>query len=642
MNELSTTAIATALGTSRQAVMQRAEAERWLCRGEGRSLRWLPQGLPQDVLARLIGNGYLEPEKPHGHEDAEQSRMARERAFLEARDIDREKAQLRAALIGLYQGSGSRVQDFVVAYNAGRVNPALSGALGPISQATFYRWLQGWEEAGRSLAGLVPRYAERRAVQGSGASLSDLVKGYAEWLYLKPQRPTAGHVYRALAALRDEGRIPELPSYATVLRYLQGLPPTYVAFWREGRSRWSADFNPYIERSMELYRPMDLVTSDHVMIDAVVEYQGRLIRPWLTTVQDFRSGLVLGMCPCPTPSYLSITVSLFLMASRYGKAKILTVDNGKDYRGQFLNGKTMNFQSFTEDGFPEEEEVYAAGAYAACVDEVSFTWVYAGQSKGKHERIHGIWQEYLAKELATYVGSNTRDCPEETKLLWRGAAALERRGKVPTWDEFVRILAAGLDWWNSSWRGTGKGMEGRTPQEVFDELAPEPRTVSRELLELALCRSDKRRVRENGVRVDGVNYWAPELQRYVGRDVLVKRPLAAPETAIICDAKGALLCRAEANYFAETEDTTATIERRKKAAKTNLELVGELSKGRIAPPEGMRSIGEMYRARLPKDDAPLPLAAGAEGDAVSGAATADAEWNARAKDHDFIDFLGQE
>jgi len=642
VTELSTTAIASAMGTSRQAVRQRAETERWLCRGEGRSLRWLPQGLPQDVLARLIGNGFLNPEPPASLEGAEPPRTAQERAFLEARDTDREKAQLRAALIGLYQGSGLNVQAFVAAYNTGRVNPALYAQLGQVSQATFYRWLQGWEEAGGSLAGLVPKYAERRATRGAGASLSELAKGYAEWFYLKPQRPSAGHVYRELEALRDEGRLPELPSYATVLRYLQGLPPTYVAFWREGRSRWANDFNPYIERSMDLYRPLDLVTSDHVMIDAVVEYQGKLIRPWLTTVQDFRSGLVLGMCPCPTPSYLSITVSLFLMASRYGKAKVLTVDNGKDYRGQFLNGKTRVFQAFTEDGFPEEEEVYVAGAYAACVDEVSFTWVYAGQSKGKHERIHGIWQEYLAKELSTYVGSNTRDCPEETKLLWRGAAALERRGKVPSWDEFVRILAAFLDWWNGSWRGAGKGMDGRTPQEVFDELAPEPRPVSRELLELALCRSDKRRVRENGVQVDGVNYWAPELQRYVGRDVLVKRPLAAPETAVICDARGALLCRAEANYFIESEDTAATIERRKRAAKTNLELVGELSKGRITPPEGMRSIGEMYRAHLPKDEEPLPLAVGAESDVILAPPPAEADRRARSMDNDFIDFLGQE
>jgi hypothetical protein len=612
MTELSTIAVAGALGMTRQAVLARASKEGWLYKGEGRALRWLPRSLPAEVIAALIGRGLLEPEVPEPASD--QASAPTEASFLMAREKDRETAQLRATLIGIYRGMELSVADFVIAYDSGRVNPALLQRLGIISQATFYRWLQGWEDAGRCLSGLVPRYAARHAKKEVGASLSDLAKGYAEWFYLKPTRPSIGHVYLQLEGLRDAGRLPEIPSYQTVVRYLNALPPTYKAAWREGKTRWAADYDPYIERDMRLYRPMDLVTSDHVMIDAVVEYQGKLIRPWLTTIQDFRSGLVLGMAPTPSPSYLSITTSLAIMALNFGKAKVLTVDNGKDYRGQFLNGKTMQFQTLNADGFPEEEEIYVAGAYQACVDEVSFTWTYAGQSKGRHERNHGTWQEYLAKELGAYVGSNTHDCPEETKLLWRGAKALEHRGKILTWEAFVLWLAGFLDWWNESWRGKGKGMDGRTPHEVFKDLAPEPRPVSREVLELALCRADKRRVRENGVQVDGVNYWSEELLRYTGTDVLVKRPLAAPDTALVCDIKGSVLCRATANYFAESSDTAATIERRKKSAKTNLELINELSKGRIEPPEGMRSLGEMRKASLGSMSEPLALAAGSESD----------------------------
>lgn len=532
-------------------------------------------------------------------------------AYASARDKDREMAGLRACLISFFLQSGLRKEDFLSAFNAGQVNPALLESLGMISLPTFYRWLAAWEQAGRNLGGLVPRYAMKTPA-GPGASIPELVKGYAEHLYLDPHAPSIGHVHRILQDMERQGIITHAPTYQTLSRFLNGLPPTLVDFWRKGRTKWAANYQSYIERDMELYRPMELVTSDHVMLDFVVEKDGRIFRPWLTTVQDFRSGLILGACPCVTPSYLSITVALFMMASRYGKAGTFTVDNGQDYRCKVLNGQTKTFKSIDANGFPEEEQLFVAGAYSACVDEVSFTWTYSGQSKGKQERFHGIMQEYFSKVMPTYVGSNTVTRPEDSQLLFRAVNKRAKRNDIVPWDEFLTYLSAWLDYWNEEWVGSGKGMEGRTPRQVFEALRGESRPVDPNILELALSRSDKRRVRENGVKVDGVWYWAVELQRFVGTDVLVKRPLADPETAVICDARGSLLCRAQANYFLEGEDLAETIKRRQGAAKSNLQLVRELSKGRVAPPEGKRSILDARRGKREPEE--LPLAAGAEHD----------------------------
>jgi hypothetical protein len=131
--------------------------------------------------------------------------------------------------------------------------------------------------------------------------------------------------------------------------------------------------------------------------------------------------------------------------------------------------------------------------------------------------------------------------------------------------------------------------------------------------------------------------------------VLVRRPLDNPEEALICDVKGAVLCRAEANYFRELPDLSATIERRRRSARMNLELVKGLSTGMVTPPEGMQSILAISRASTIEalnddSDEPLALAAGAEDDAIgrtkakaAGSATIDQD-----KANAFLDFLGKE
>jgi len=632
MRALSTTALASSLGLSRQAVMARARAERWVYSGNGKAVRWKVNHLPADVLKALARTGLFD--RPDALPVEAPTAMQGGKSFTLARDEDRQIAGLRAGLINAYNLSGMRKEDFVAEYNAGRVSGALRDKLGPVTLKTFYRWYAAWEAAGQSLDGLVPRWT-LKSLDGPGASIPEIVKQYAENLYLDQRRPSIGHVHHRLLDLEREGYIAKAPTYQTLARYLNSLPPTLRDYWRLGPTKWANHYQSFIDRDMNLYRPMELVTSDHVMLDFLVEKDGRRFRPWLTTVQDFRSGLILGACPCVTPSWLSITVALSMMALQYGRAEIFTVDNGQDYRCKILNGQTHTFKAIDLNGFDEEEAVYVSGFYQACVDRVSFTWAYSGQSKGKQERTHGIWQEYFSKEMRSYLGSNTTTRPEEAALLFRSINKQAKRNDIPSWEEFVGELAWFLDRWNDEWHSTGKGMDGRAPREVFDALRGELRPVDRDVLELALSKGEKRKVQRNGVRVDGVFFWAKELQRYVGTDVIVKRPLADPETAIICGSRGEVLCRAEADYFKETEDTAETIERRQAAAKSNLELVRGLSSGRVEPPAAKRSI-------LDRSRKPLALAAGGENDPIpdgTGKQTLLAE---RERAHAFIDLLSKD
>jgi hypothetical protein len=365
---------------------------------------------------------------------------------------------------------------------------------------------------------------------------------------------------------------------------------------------------------MSLYHSMDQLVSDHHRFDFLVEREGNMFRPWVTIVQDFRSSKIVGFCPSVYPNSLNIAVSFFMAVSQYGACKVIHLDNGKDYRSEVLNGKTRSMRVLNESGLEAEERVHLAGAYSAFSESVTYARPYHGQSKGRTERTFGIWAERFSREIPTYVGSNTTERPEDAALFWRALNKRAKRNDIYPWDDFVLALTAFIADYNASWHSSGNGMNGQTPNEVFDENRVEMRPVDPDALALALSRSDIRLVRKNGVRIDGVNFWAPELMEYQGREVLVRRPIATPEDALICDIKGAVLCRAKADFFLETGDMEADNAKINKARRETLKMVRERVAGKS--PEVINAKGRVERLleAAPKEsqEVPLALAAGAE------------------------------
>jgi hypothetical protein len=631
MIEPSTTAIAAAMNQSRQAVKQRAEAEGWLYKGGGKSVRWVPRSLPRDVLSALLSHGLIV--------DCSAPEACSERApdglFLAARDKDREVAEMRAALVGTYlmRERTIRLEEFVELYNAGAISQPILARLGDIAASTFYRWLREYKGGGRSPSALVPKYAVGKRAAGPGRSLSELAKDYLEFYWLKDSRPSMRSAWlEAKMALPDE----EI-SYPTAARYLASIPAVVRDYKRYGACRMETSDLPHIVRNMGLYKAMDQLVSDHHCFDFLVEREGQLFRPWITAVQDYRSSKIVGFWPSIYPSSLSISLAFYLAVSRFGACKLIHIDNGKDYRSMVLNGTTRVMRVCNEEGFLEEELVSIQGAYSLFSEHVTFARPYHGASKGRMERTFGTFAGLFSKRMAGYVGSNTTERPEDAALYWRALNKKARRTDVHSWDEYVRELASFIDWFNAEWHGTGAGMEGRTPNEVFTAEASSPRPVSPEILAMAFSRAEGRKVGRNGVRLDGVRYWADELLPYKDQDVIVRRHIAEPEEVLVADSRGAHICRARANWFLETGDLRVDNERLGQTKRKALAMVRAASASAMRPPEGMRSLVQMASAEFPvrpeSEPEPLALAAGAE------TQSRDQE---REKANAFIDFLGNQ
>lgn len=613
MTELSSTAIAKAIGSTRQAVLTRAEKERWLCKGEGKSLRFLPRSLPRDVLMALTTQGIIET----GAEvEPRPDPSTADSALLAGTDKEREKAQFRSALVGLYLHNAEELNvfDFVASYNAGQVSPSLLSKLGTISGPTFYRWIGAYRIGGHNPAALMPKYSVAERKRGGGASLSEIAKHYLEFYWLRDSRPSmrSAWIEARLALPKEE------ISYPTAARYLGGIPAVIRDYKRHGINRMETRDLPYIERNMALYRAMDQLVSDHHCFDFLVEKDGNLFRPWITAVQDFRSSKIVGFWPSVYPSSLSISLAFYLAVSRFGSCKLIHIDNGKDYRSMVLNGGSKALRVLNEEGFLEEELVQIQGAYSLFSERVTFARPYHGASKGRMERTFGTFAQLFSRRMAGYVGSNTVERPEDAALYWRALNKKQRRHDVYTWDGFVRMLASFVDFYNAEWRGEGNGMDGRAPDEVFAATSGAPRPVSPEILALAFSRADTRRVGRNGVTFDGVRYWSDDLLKWKGLDVIVRRRIDDPETVLVSDHRGAHICSATANYFLETGDLAVDNERLNSTKKKGLAMVRDGTVGTFTAPEGSRSLvdfaGRAYPARA---TASLPLAAGAEADGRS-------------------------
>lgn len=528
------------LGTNRKQLLERAREEKWPLVKTAGGVLFVADRLPVSVQMRITAKTIAQK--------GTKELCAAKSGIAAAREKDRDTASWRAALVASFLNSGMRKEEFVAAYNGQKAARGVFAKLGGVSVPTFYRWVKAFKQGGT--AALLPRQSRDKG--GHGASLSEKEKELLKVFWLDSTQPSIYHALRKMLLSCPESRC----TYETARRFLQAIPPTTRDFYRLGKTRWENMYAPYMEQAVAMYGSLDCVVSDHHCLDCVVMYHGRLIRPWLTTFQDYRSGKVLGWCPCVTPSSLSIIVAYYMVCWYYGVPPKVLFDNGKDYRSKVLNGWTVTKKSelpkATAELEDEETEIRFTGIFATLGSDVHFTRTYNGKSKGRQERYFRIIGEYLAKDIGSYVGSDSRSRPEEAQLMFRALNGKAKRTDVPEWEDYVKLCNTMIPYINDTFVSEGKGIRGMTRSEAFERYKTgEFRRVSKEELQAALCSGSVRKCGRNGVTVGGIHYWNDALAQYVGCNVVVRTKLVFDNKALVYTADGRFICECEGDYFYE-------------------------------------------------------------------------------------------
>jgi transposase InsO family protein len=426
-------------------------------------------------------------------------------------------ASLRKQLIDVYSASGLSACNFITAYENGVAVPELREQLGRWGNihtpSNFYKnWLRAYEEHG--LAGLAPQYATRRG--GSGASLDDRAKEIIEALFLDPRKPSMKAVWR------DVEQFGYTPCYSKVERYIKDeIPDVRKILYREGPTAFHNKCEPYIERDYTLYKPMEWVCGDHHNFDFVINYNGKICRPWLTAWIDMRSRKILGWWIDLVPNTLTVIRSFAMLVDAGGLPGNALIDNGKDYKSSWFAGTSWKEQRTKID---KEYLLMADGILQDCGTNAHFATPYRGQSK-PIERFFRTVIETFSKAQDFYTGSNTVDAPEDKQLYWKRINGRDRIEVTYTLEQLRDDFANYVTWFNTAWHHSGDGMDSKTPDDVFYANLEGKREMPLEMRKYVFAVREKRVVQRNGVTLDGINYYNTELVRLIGERVEVRRDI---------------------------------------------------------------------------------------------------------------------
>jgi transposase InsO family protein/transposase len=527
--------IARLISRTKGPIIRRAQLEGWPYRSYtvrgGKERRYHLANLPEDIQTAYAASiktsleelrSRLKPaSKPDKKIDIPRysGRGARTGEVKDMENTPEEYLRIAAArrkVLEAYSASGLTAAQFVTAYNNGVAAPDLRGQLGTFgeisSQSSLYRWLERYEQHG--LSGLAPQYAKRRG--GAGASLDEKAKDLIQALYLDSHKPSIRTVERDIKQFGYD------LNYSIINRYINdGIPLSVKTFYRMGEKAYHDRFDPYITRDYTLFKPMEWGVADHHLFDFVIKHKGRIFRPWLTRFDDMRSRKIAGWHIDIIPNTLTILRALSMAVENCGTFDNLLIDNGKDFKSYWFAGNAWKNRKMKLD---KETCDLIEGVLHDCGTMAHFCIPYRGQSK-PIERAFRTDIELFEKRMETYVGSNTATRPDEAKLYWGRINGRDKIEVELTLEEVRREYAEYAEWFNSEWKHSGQGMDGKTPNQVFEENRGPRKEIPEAMRKYIFTRREKRIVRRNGVTIDGIEYYNPQMVQYIGSEIEVRRDI---------------------------------------------------------------------------------------------------------------------
>ena len=382
-----------------------------------------------------------------------------------------------------------------------------------ITRRTLERWLARYRDQG--LLGLVD-------MRGGGRFFGELISPDAfelfKAMYLTQQRLSVKTCWQNIHFVnKDRGKGWKVPALHFMYRYIKSRIPLGVQILhREGLAAYEAKCAPYVEIDPDSIEPGQVWVGDHSQFNCWIRHRGRWVRPWITCWEDMRSRLIVGYCISTSPNQTTILLAAKRGLEKYGPPDSAKIDNGRDYDSECWTGITKAKRRVLRAGYIDEQIV--AGIYAMMGVGVSFAIKYHPQSK-PIERLFDTLDCQFTKTVPTYCGKDSDRKPDYLNDLLKSEKAISEAYNL---ESFTEIAGQYIEVYNNS-AHTGKGMEGRTPTEVFTSRSSR-RVMTEGVLELLLrVWSGELTVGKNGVRFKNMWFgqYDMELAAHQGKKVRV-------------------------------------------------------------------------------------------------------------------------
>ncbi len=420
--------------------------------------------------------------------------------------------------------------------------------LGEISQSRVWNWRSRYMKHG--LPGLLDKAHRSDMGQSRFFAAHEKAAAVAAALYLDQRKFSIAHIYRELRANSRTLEIPddEFPSRETLRAFLNErkrqlqighfvVTPAMRVMAREGLRAYENKVSPFVRRGYTDVFANQIWCSDHGIRDVLVWNDcfcdfppGVQLRLRLTGIADFRSRKIMGFSFAVEGSSLSIVTAMRGPLMRFGPPERLYVDNGEDYR-----------------------KVGREICPAIGIDP-QFCLPYHGQSK-PIERFWRTLKEDFDVLFQTYTGGKPELRPDVTvvelarhkKLLAMDAPELSG---LPPASYYVGLAVVWMNEFNHHHSHSGEGMDGRTPNEVF-EAYPNPRQkppLTPAQLIFTLAERRKRKISDCSVVFDNRRYIGADdaavarLHDAAGENVIVAYDPNEPWSAAVLTLGNEFLC----------------------------------------------------------------------------------------------------
>jgi putative transposase len=534
--------IAVVLSRTRGPIIRRAQLEKWPYRSYavrgGKERRYHIKDLPADIRTAYAAGlqitfedlqTQLKPAAKVVIKAAIGNYTGRTvigkpvKAWDRCTEAERDIAVKRQKIIDAYDASGLSAKQFVERYDRGLIVPDVRERLGRWgllkSASVFYSHRQF------GLPGLVPQYNRDRG--GAGATLPQEVKDRIEWLYLDTNKPSAAVVWELL------GQYGITAGKATVYRYIRDLPQFLKDRYRKGEKYFRDHYEAFIPRDYTRYQPMEIIVGDYMTQDFLLRVGEKIHRAKLAAFMDMRTRMVVGWSLQLTANSVGVVKALRMCFEKYGLPGTIYFDNGREFKNYWICGDEWKLKRTKIDPELLEQD-------AGLLNEVGVKMSFAQVGRGQSKPIERLWRtlhERFDKFEITYTGSNTADRPDEMQLYHRNVNGIKKKDitEIPAFEEIEERLEHLFDWYNNCWNHSGQGMGGRTPMEVWQENAEAKREIPEPMKKYVFTLRYTKTITKNGIRLDGLDYYAGEMIAHMGERVEVRVGLEQSPTVHIFD-----------------------------------------------------------------------------------------------------------
>jgi hypothetical protein len=431
-------------------------------------------------------------------------------------------------------GEAACTEPLIIARESGRAKTP--------SPHTLERWSKAYRKEGvLAFVRALPAYPSEDAGKRDGrrAEISDAA---IEWINTHWQN--YGYPRALFKALKKKAKKEKwsIPSEKWVYRQYAKQPVIVIAKKLKGKKEYSK-YTPYVPRDYSDLEALQILCGDHSQRDVTVMLRdGTLARPWLTTWQDMRTGLIWGWHLDLVPSSYTVGAAYANGVMTFGAQppsrsdegfySYVYTDQGRDYKSKNWDGKVIGVHEAAMD-FHGGIEVLRVQRQVGIVGELDIKHLLARGYNAREkpvERFHRIISDWEQNTFEEYCGRDAKNKPDAWRDLYaRHQKLLKiRRVKESTiirFEEYREALAGFIHEYNASeHERVTLGGARIVPLDEFHRLYTTKYTIAAEALALLLMKADKRKIGPLGVQFfqKGWNYAHPAMVEFIGLDVEIR------------------------------------------------------------------------------------------------------------------------